>query len=255
MKQVSSQNDLKNNSAKKTAIVAHRGGCLLAPENTLAAFKNAIILGVDWIEIDVQQSSDKVTVVIHDKTLNRTTNGKGQVDKTTYNELSCFDAGVAFSKKFSGEKVPTLEETMVLIEGKCKLLIEIKHPDTSGDIEKDVASLIQKYKAWSWCMVQSFDYQSVFRIHQLDPQIRTALLFVKPNIERIQNNEEMGFLSGISIYHRFAGKRTIERLHRIQKTVFVWTVNHPNRIQKIIENGADGIITDDPHMMKELLNQ
>jgi glycerophosphoryl diester phosphodiesterase len=255
MNRVSSQNDLKNNSANKTAIMAHRGGSSLAPENTLAAFRNAINIGADWIEIDVHQSRDKVTVVIHDNALNRTTNGRGRVNKTTYKELSGFDAGVTFSKQFLGEKVPTLDETMALIEGKCKLLIEIKKPDATGDIERDVVSLIHKHKAWSWCVVQSFNYRSVFTIHQLDPKIKTALLFVKPNIEKIQNNSEMGFLSGINIYHRFAGKRTIEKLHKLQKTVFVWTVNHPKRIQKIIENGADGIMTDDPQMMKELLNQ
>ena len=251
----SSQNNSQTHFLKKTVIVAHRGGSLLAPENTLAAFRNAIHIGADWIEIDVHQTIDKVTVVIHDSTLKRSTNGTGRVDKTTYKELSGFDAGVTFSEQFSGEKVPTLDETMALIEGKCKLLIEIKNHDTSGDIERDVVMLIQKHKAWSWCVVQSFDYQAVLKVHQLDPKIKTALLFVKPNIEKIQNDAEMGFLSGINIYHRFAEKSTIEKLHALNKTVFVWTVNHPKRMQKIIENGADGIMTDDPQMLKELLNK
>jgi glycerophosphoryl diester phosphodiesterase len=253
MNRVSSQNNPENTTANKTAIVAHRGGSLLAPENTLAAFRNAIQIGAAWIEIDVHQTSDKVTVVIHDNTLDRTTNGKGSIDKIPFEKLRSFDAGCKFSDKFAGEKVPTLEETMALIAGKCNLLIEIKNPDASGDIEKDVVSLIQKHQAWSWSVVQSFNYQSVLKVHQLDAQIKTALLFVKPNIENIQNDPDWSFLSGINIYHRFSGKRTIEKLHGLHKTVFVWTVNHLKRIQKIVENGADGIITDDPQMMKEQL--
>ncbi len=255
MNRVSSQNSPQKLTANKTAIVAHRGGSLLAPENTLAAFRNALQIGAAWIEIDVHQTSDKVTVVIHDNTLDRTTNGKGAIDKISFEKLRSFDAGCKFSDKFAGEKVPTLDETLALIAGKCNLLIEIKNPDKSGEIEKDVVRLIQKHKAWAWCVVQSFSYQSVLKVHQMDAQINTALLFVKPNIEKIKNNAEMSFLSGINIYQRFAGKRTIEKIHALNKTVFVWTVNHPKRIQKMIANGADGIMTDDPQMMKELLNR
>jgi glycerophosphoryl diester phosphodiesterase len=255
MNRVSSQNNSQHTVANKTAIVAHRGGSLLAPENTLAAFRNALQISAAWIEIDVHQTSDKVTVVIHDNTLDRTTDGKGSIDRIPFEKLRSFDAGRKFSDKFAGEKVPTLDETLALAAGKCNLLIEIKDPDASGEIEKDVVSLIQIHKAWSRCVVQSFSYQSVLKVHLLDDRIKTALLFVKPDIEKIKNNAEMSFLSGINIYHRFAGKRTIEKIHALQKTVFVWTVNRPERIQKMIENGVDGIMTDDPQMMKELLNR
>jgi glycerophosphoryl diester phosphodiesterase len=250
-----SQNHSATQLTKKTSIVAHRGGSMLAPENTIAAFKNAMKIGAAWIELDVHKTSDKVTVVIHDNTLDRTTSGKGPVDKISFEKLRSYDAGIKFSDKFAGEKVPTLDETLALIKGKCNLLIEIKNPDKTGEIEKDVVSLIQKHKAWAWCVVQSFNYQSVLKVHQLDAQIKTALLFVKPDIEKIKNDTETSFLSGINIYHRFAGKKTIEKIHGLDKTVFVWTVNHPKRIQKMVENGVDGIMTDEPLMMKELLNQ
>jgi len=255
MKPGISQNKLQTTPIKKPFIVAHRGGSLLTPENTLAAFKNAMNSGAAWIELDVHQTADKVTVVIHDNTLNRTTNGKGHVDKISFEEIRTYDAGIKFSEKFTSEKVPTLDETMALVDGKCNLLIEIKKPDASGEIEKDVVSLIQKHKAYAWCVVQSFNYHSVLKVHQLDPEIKTALLYLKPDLHEIKNNKEMNFLSGINIYHRFAGKKTIEKIHDLNKTVFVWTVNHPKRIQKMIENGVDGIMTDDPEMMKELLNR
>jgi len=253
MNTIVAQNNTQSSGKPKTLVVAHRGGSLLAPENTLGAFKNAIKIGAAFIEFDVHQTKDNITVVIHDNTLNRTTNGKGAVNKLHFEKLRTYDAGIKFSKEFAGEKVPTLDETLTLVDGKCNLLIEIKNPDESGDIEKDVVNLIQKHKAWSWCVVQSFNYQAVLKVHQLDEKIKTALLFVKPNINLIKNNAEMSFLSGINIYQRFAGKKTIEKLHALNKTVFVWTVNDPKRLKKMIENGADGIMTDNPELLKELL--
>jgi glycerophosphoryl diester phosphodiesterase len=252
MNPATSQNYQQTNAKKKTAVVAHRGGSLLAPENTLAAFKNAIKLGSDFIELDVHQTSDHVTVVIHDNTLNRTTTGKGAVENITFEKLRSFDAGVKFSKDFAGEKVPTLDETLQLIDGKCNLLIEIKNSDGSGTIEKDVVNLIHKYNSKSWCVVQSFSFSSVRKVHELDQEIKTALLFVKPDVEKIRNHSDMNFLSGINIYQRFAGKKIIEKIHSLNKTVFVWTVSNPKRLQKIMANGADGIMTNDPALMKSL---
>ncbi len=235
MNSVAAQNMIQSADNNKTLVVAHRGGSLLAPENTLAAFKNAIKIGAAYIELDVHQTKDKVTVVIHDNTINRTTTGKGAVNKMSFEKLRTYDAGIKFSNEFAGEKVPTLDETLTLIDGKCNLLIEIKNPDDSGIIEKDVVSLIQKHKAWSWCVVQSFNYLAVYKVHQLDEKIKTALLFVKPNINMIKNNTEMSFLNGINIFQRFAGEKTIEKLHALNKTVFVWTVNNADRIEKMIK--------------------
>jgi glycerophosphoryl diester phosphodiesterase len=107
-------------------IIAHRGGANLAPENTLAAFRQAIDLGVDMIEIDVHLSKDGHIMVIHDFTLDRTTTGKGKIADMTLKQIRKYDAGVKFNEKFRGEKVPTLDETMELLNGKTGLLIEIK---------------------------------------------------------------------------------------------------------------------------------
>ena len=246
------KNTMQPEKSKQPSIIAHRGGSMLAPENTLAAFKNSLQSGVDWIELDVQQTKDKITVVIHDDTLNRTTTGKGAVNNLAFEKLRTFDAGTKFSKEFIGEKVPSLDETLDLINGKCNMLIEIKNPDDSGEIEQDVVHLINNHNAQDWCVVQSFRFASVHKIHLLDPNIKTSLLFVKANAERIKNNPEMKFISGINIHHRFATKKTIEKLHSIDKSVFVWTVNHPAHIHKMIQNGADGIITDDPLMMMHI---
>ena len=244
-------------STEKPAIVAHRGGSLLAPENTLAAFKNALKLGVDRIELDVQFSSDHEVVVIHDEKLNRTTNGKGNIIKFTRQQLSALDAGIKFSEKFAGEKIPTLDEVLDLVDGACVLLIEIKSDKNSfPELENEVVNLLHKHNALSWCVVQSFNYESVLKVHTIDPEIKTGILFVKPPLDKIEKGQlDVSFISEINIYQRFAGKKTVARIHQMNKKTFVWTANKPERMQQLIKNGADGIMTDDPATLKNLLHK
>lgn len=245
------------NMKTKIEVVAHRGGSLLAPENTLAAFKNALRLGVDRIELDVQQTKDKVTVVIHDSRINRTTTGKGTIGKLAFAQLRTYDAGIKFSEQYAGEKVPTLDEVLSLVNGQCTLLIEIKNPDNiySG-IENDVVGLIQKHQAHSWCVVQSFSYQSVSKVHELDSKIKTVLLFAKLILKKLSNKHaDISFISEISIFHEFANKKTIDFIHGLNKKVFVWTVNTPKQMKKMIKNGVDGIISDDPKTLMELVGK
>ncbi len=146
----------------------------------MAAVKLALELpGVQVIEIDVQLSGDGVPVVIHDFTLERTTNGTGFVKDYSYSELLALDAGSWFNVKFAGEKIPTLEEILKLVHGKCKLNIEIK---TAGEIypgiEYKIARLIDKYSMQPEVYITSFEHQSVKRIKELDAGLKTGLIFL-----------------------------------------------------------------------------
>ena len=257
MKTSFSQNENQAVHRTKTAVVAHRGGSLLAPENTMAAFRNAIAIGVDRIELDVHQTKDKVTVVMHDKSIDRTTNGKGLVSSMLYADLMKVDAGIKFSEKFTDEKIPTLDEVLSLIHGQCSVMIEIKTPDNaSGDIEADVVKLVQKHDAYSWCVVQSFNFESVKKVHELDAKISMALLFVKTIYAKLKTDKEaIGFISEINIFHIFASKKVIDYIHALHKKVYVWTVDKPERMEKMIANGADGIITNNPKLLKDLMAQ
>lgn len=247
---------LQNTDIKKTIVVAHRGGSLLAPENTIAAFKNALELGVERIELDVQLSKDNAVVVIHDEKLDRTTNGIGEVSAYAYSQLSGFNAGSKFSEHFKGETIPLLENLLELVSGKATLLIEIKKVGhRNKGIENAVVELIHKHQAASWCVVQSFCYDSIVKIHELDETIKTGLLFTKPPIDKILNNKiDVRFISEINFHHAYASKKNIEHLHSLNKKVFVWTVNKPERMKQLVENGVDGIITDDPKTLKALLS-
>ena len=126
---------------KSTLIIAHRGLSSLYPENTLVAFRKAIELGVDFIELDVRLSCDGELIVIHDDTFNRTTDGDGKVCELTLSEIKKYSAGKWFSTSFKKERVPTLKEVFELIKKRTKLLIEIKQPG----IEKKLVNLIQQY--------------------------------------------------------------------------------------------------------------
>ena len=152
--------------------IAHRGGSNLAPENTMAAFKNALELGVDMIEIDIEQTLDSVVVVIHDTKVNRTTNGKGLVDSLTYVYIKTLDAGSWYNEQFSGEKISTLDEVLIAVNGKATVLIEIKSGDERyPGIEKRTVEAIQKFKAHKWTIVQSFNKKTVERVKKLDEKI------------------------------------------------------------------------------------
>ncbi|HNW90877.1 MAG TPA: glycerophosphodiester phosphodiesterase family protein [Bacteroidales bacterium] len=241
---------------KKTLVVAHRGGSLLAPENTFAAFKNALKLGVDRIELDVQQSKDGVVMVIHDEKINRTTTGKGNICQLTFDNLQTYDAGIKFSEQYAGEKIPVLDEVLSLVCGQCTLLIEIKNPDNIyPGIEKNVADLIKKHNALSWCIVQSFEYESLYRLHKINDQISLGLLLDKPLTGTLKKSAAyISFLSEININRHSAGVALIDLIHQMDKKVFVWTVNKPQEMARLLKKGVDGIITDDPDTLQELLS-
>ena len=149
-------------------------GSNLAPENTLAAFQNAIDLGVDMIEIDVEQTSDSIVVVIHDSKVDRTSNGTGSVDSLSYSYVKTLDAGSWFDKKYENERISTLDETLQLINGKVILLIEIKEGNERyPGIEQRTVEAIQQFNAHSWTIVQSFNKKAVERVKLLDNKIET----------------------------------------------------------------------------------
>lgn len=240
---------------KKPLVVAHRGGSLCAPENTMAAFRQALELGVDRIELDVQQSKDGVVLVMHDEKINRTTNGKGVISDMNYAQLKDVDAGSKFSKDFSNEKIPLLDEVLHLVNGQCELLVEIKNPgNINKGLEKNVADLIMQHQALAWCTVQSFEYQSLYNLHKINGQITLGLLLDKPKMDTLKKSAaNTSFISEININRRSASAAMIDLIHQMDKKVFVWTVNKPDEMSRLIKKDVDGIITDDPKTLKTLL--
>lgn len=223
----------------------------------------ALEAGAAAIEVDVRQTGDSVLVVIHDESLDRTTGGSGKVSETPYSVIKDLNAGIGFESGDSVQKVPTLRQVMDRIRGRAHLFIEIKegHIRYPG-IEQRVVEEILSAGAQNWCSIQSFHFQVLERVHRLDTGIPLYLIVVfhssflplyADSKLRWGRLEDQGILSGVQIHWLSARKKLIQRLRAKGLTVHVWTVNSARRAGKILNRGADGIITDDPAMIKKIM--
>jgi glycerophosphoryl diester phosphodiesterase len=160
-------------------IYAHRGASGYAPENTMAAFREALRLGADGIELDVQLTRDGEAVVLHDHTIDRTSNGRGWLKDFTLAELRQYDFGSWFDSAFRGEPLPTLDETLAwLAPTALRLNIEIKNgPVVYSGLEDKVAVALARFHMEDRVIISSFDHLSLQRIKALNPRLQTGVLF------------------------------------------------------------------------------
>jgi glycerophosphoryl diester phosphodiesterase len=251
----------KTMSKNQHIIVGHRGAGGLAPENTLAAIKVGLDNKVDRIEIDVHQSKDGRIVVMHDETLDRTTNGKGLIKDKTWDEISKLDAGYKFSPDFKDVPVPLLEDVIKFIDGRADLIIEIKGgSEYYAGIEQNVVDIIRENNAMDWCLVHSFYTGILEKLHQIAPELVLHKLFVVKFpflpillVDRgleYYNFRKHTYISEYSLFYRFANRRIIWKLHKSGKRVNVWTVDDPKNANKLLKLGVDGIITNYPDKIK-----
>lgn len=243
-------------------LTGHRGAAGLAPENTLASVRKALELGVDRVEVDVQQTKDGVVICMHDRTLDRTTDMQGQVRTGNWAELQQAKANVGFEKEFPDERIPTLEEVMREVKGKAELVIEIKDGNSYyPGIEDRVAALIKKYDAWGWAPVHTFNDEALFHLHTKHPKVRLQKLFVVkvPWLPVMLDFglhwgrlEDYPFVEAFSVHRAFVTEDVIGRARAMGKKVHVWTVNNPDQAAELIDMGVDGIISDRPDLMLHL---
>lgn len=224
--------------------IAHRGAAGECPENTFAAFERAVELGAEYIEIDVQLTKDNHIVVIHDFTIDRTTNGKGKVKDFTYNELQKFDAGSWFSPAFKGERIPLFKDVLTKYSGKIGLLIEFKKPSNYPGIEQLVAKEIsnQLFNEEE-IIVQSFDLQSLKKFQSFLPKIPIGLLINYP----LHKKDITRFAKHIQYLNpkwTMVNQKLMKSLHEENLKTIVWTVNTYNELQHIKRWPIDGIVTN-----------
>jgi glycerophosphoryl diester phosphodiesterase len=232
----------------KIQFIAHRGVSGLAPENTISAFNLAVKMGFPMIELDVQMTRDQQLVVIHDSTVNRTTNGAGAVADFRLAELRQLDAGSWFGREFSGEKIPTLLEVIHEVGGHCRLNIEVKKVNTGHScrpIEEALIEALSEGVSRQSYLVSSFDYAVLTRIHKLAPHIKLANLFSYLPLN-LPKRIAAGILTAIHPHYFIVSKRMIETAHAHGLQVNVWTVDKPEQILSLIDLGVDGIITNYP---------
>ncbi|MBI2453112.1 glycerophosphodiester phosphodiesterase [Candidatus Peregrinibacteria bacterium] len=219
-------------------IIGHRG-CGYEPENTPRSFREALKQNVDRIELDVWRCASGELVVIHDETLDRTTNGTGRVTNFTLTELQSFDAGM-------GEKIPTLEQVLSIVGGKAKFCIELKE---SG-LTDYVAGLIEQCVKTGECsyedfMVSSFNHRELIKLRQRIPQIKIgAILYGMPL--RISDLKENISTDSLHVSTEFISQELIDEAHSHEMTVFAYTVNNADSFRSVLNMGIDGICSDYP---------
>ncbi|WP_409305163.1 glycerophosphodiester phosphodiesterase [Peribacillus sp. SCS-155] len=230
--------------------IAHRGAAGYCPENTLASYRKAVELGADLIEIDVQLSKDGKIVVIHDETVDRTTDGQGDVRNYMLKDLRKLDAGSWYDSGFTGERIPTLREVLDEILPQAGLMIEIKDPHLNKGIEEKLVEELKSRHIPSdqQIMVQSFDQHCIKRFHKLLPSIPAGVLFkYSPlGISSRKISEISGFASFINTKRTMMSPRLAARIKAAGLEAFTWTVNEPREIVKFTNMGLDGITTDYP---------
>ncbi|MEU9985831.1 glycerophosphodiester phosphodiesterase family protein [Streptomyces sp. NPDC048045] len=251
-------------------VIAHRGASAYAPENTLASIDRAAKLGFSWVENDVQRTKDGELVVIHDDSLERTTNVKNvfpdrapwKVKDFTATEIARLDAGSWFSSAFTGTRVPTLSQYMRRIEHNHeKLLLEIKNPELYPGIEQQTLKLLGN-EGWldqqhlRRLIVQSFSADSVRTVHELKPALTTAYLG-KPSVVQLQEyarfadliNPSYGSISKVYV----CAVHAVEGPHGRPLGVFAWTVNDAAAARTVSGYGVDGLISNKPDVVRAAL--
>ncbi len=256
--------DLKE---KKFEIIAHKGASGVAPENTIPAIMKALEMGVDMIEIDVQQTKDEQIVVFHDETLDRTTDGEGYVHDYTLEELKQLDAGFWFAPAYKGTTIPTLREVLDSINGKCKVLIEIKHTDHPHyeDFAEKLVEVIRNEKnGYEWCFLQSYEIEYLEAVHALDERIQTKKLligedstplfafYIETKMHLGRASAEGKQLLALNPEYTTLSTRRVFRMHARGYKVYTYPVNSREDMIRMLHMGVDGIITDFPDRLIQI---
>jgi glycerophosphoryl diester phosphodiesterase len=243
---------------KKPLIIAHRGASAYAPENTMAAFQKAVDLSADGIEFDVKCSKDGEMVIIHDQSLERTTNGRGKVIETDLKDLRNLDAGSFYSSEFTGEKIPLLSEVLEEFSKKLVINIELTNYSSINDgLARKAANLVKRMRSAENLIFSSFHPYNLIITRRIMPNVSVALLALPGVSGWIFRSNMMRWISPEIIHPFFndVDKRFIEKQHQKNRKVNVWTVNTESQIIKLLKDNVDGLITDDPSLARRLINK
>ncbi len=238
---------------KTPFIIAHRGGAGIAPENTVIAIETAKALQVDKIEIDVRLTPDGTLTVFHDRRLNRTTVGRGKSKKHSFAQLREYPIRTKLAGPYGSILIPSLEEILKVIQGsRINLMVEIKSPATTPRVSNILAQLAHDLDVVEQLEVFSFDRKFMVAFNAQFPEFKTGWL-TSHRLPKITYPS----LPYIGLYYKSALRfpRQLARLKQKGYGVYVWTVNSRRSMEKVIALGVDGIITDYPNILKEVLQE
>ena len=235
---------------KDFMIIAHRGASGSAPENTIPAIIKGIKDGANYIEIDVHQTLDNKIIVIHDYSVDRTTNGEGDIRNLKYSEIKQLDAGKWFSDEFESTKVPLLEEVIELIPDTVKLIIEVKGDSSEyPGIENNIVNIVKESNSENKVILKSFDEDVLAKFKSLAPEIPRLLVYVfgfcvmETDVQYLQH------------YEMFLTEGFVNSAHEEGYKIIAWGVQSKSNMEQVLSYGVDGIETDHPDLLVKLLKE
>lgn len=224
-------------------VVAHRGASAYEPENTIRAFRKAVELGVDFVECDVRLTADGHAVVIHDETVNRTTNGCGRVRNMRLAELKQLDAG-------KGEKIPTLQEAVNAVKGMAGLVIEVKEPDAVGEVVR----IVSENRLEDYVIISSFYHGAVKAVKKMVDNVKTSVIIASQPVNPAKLALDAD-ADAIFCKWKYVNLEVVEEAHDNGLKVFSWTVDDPEIIIAQAKLGVDGVVTNKPDVaLKQRVN-
>lgn len=246
---------LYNDDGNGFTVIAHRGASAYAPENTMAAFKKAVEMKAEMMELDVLMSSDGVVFCFHDGDLDRLTSATGDFTSLSSDSLKKLEAGSWFDSSFDGEAIPTLEDVLAFAKDKIAVNIEIKTESVTDSlengIEEKVLALVAKYEMLDFVIFSSFDYRALKHIRELEPAATTAVLYAGP-LGEIDNPVAIVEQLQADAFNCSWRELTDEWLTLLNDNGIpfnVYTVNDEAKMKEIIAKGAKGIFSDYPDLL------
>lgn len=257
--------DASSRAGAMFATIGHRGASGYAPECTLASYRLAAKMNVDYLELDLQLTRDGEIVVMHDGTVNRTTNGTGPIGKMTLAELKTLDAGSWFNEKYPmfareeyrGEQVPTLREIFETFGEDANYMLETKSPDVNPGLEEKMWALVRSYGLEERVAVQSFSKKSLKKIREMSPDVQLFQLFWynhPSTITREKLNDIKQYANGIGANFGKLNEAYVRKVKEAGLKLYPYTVNYQVNMDKAVQWGVDGIHTDYPDRFKEIVD-
>lgn len=235
-------------------IIGHRGAAGYAPENTLEGIHTAADMGVEWVELDVKLTKDEIPIIFHDETLDRTTNGSGNVADKTLEELRELEAGSWFGESFAGLKIPTLEEAVeVLIERELGLNLEIK-PCPAREVETAEAALDILSHIWDdhdQLLISSFQHVSLETAMDLVPDWHRGLLLPEHWPDNWAELADYLKVSSLNINGNTCTEDQVASLIELELPIAAYTINEPDRARVLQSWGVGSIFSDEPDIVKD----
>ena len=246
-------------------VIAHRGANKYFPQNTVPAFKKAVELGADCVETDVHLTKDGVLVICHDYTIDATSDGTGDISQMTYEELLRYDFGSYRGEEFAGLRIPTLEEFLEAVKGLEIIDIEIKPPrDRSMLVVERTLEMVERFGLTDRLFLTSFDCEVLLAAKELNPEIKTGLLYSiveeeTPHLEELLDDPipfaKQYRVDALNPFVLVMSEDYIIEAHEAGLKVYPWTVNPEESVQMLLEMGCDGVITDTPDIALGVINK